>query len=424
MPQEFHFSDLNITPENFRRKALYWAAQFPQAACFLGNGIPYLYNGFENVLGVSAAQTLAFPEDRIFEEIARLENASKTWFGLLGYDLKNRIENLTSRYPDLTGFPEVHFFAPEILVRFTEKTLTVTASKVRPEAIVQAILATSIPAQDLPELTWQSRTSREAYLANVRRLQEHIREGDVYELNYTIEFFAENTQVDPVLLFETLNARSPMPFAGFVKVNHSVLMCASPERFLKRTGSKLIAQPIKGTIKRGSTPAEDALLQHLLLHDEKERAENLMIVDLMRNDLSRSAETGSVNVEELFGIYGFRHVTQMISTVTAQAKKGENLASILRHTFPMGSMTGAPKIRAMQLIEQYEDHRRGLYSGAIGYLQPNGDFDFNVVIRSLQYNAQTRYLSYKVGSAITIDSVPEKEYEECLLKAKAIMEVL
>jgi para-aminobenzoate synthetase component 1 len=421
--QEFNFSDLNITSEIFRRKALLWAEKFPQVAYFGNNEILYLYDGFENLLAVSSQKTAPFPPENVFETLTTISESGKFWCGLLSYDLKNQVEKLVSEHEEFIGFPVAHFFEPEFRFTFSEKTVAISAKKVLPEEILQEVLATELQEEIHEKLTWQARTSEAAYLENVRRIQEHILEGDVYELNYTIEFFAENANVFPVQLFEALNAKSPTPFSGFFKLNDSVLICASPERFLKKQGNKLISQPIKGTAKRGKTQEEDGLLKDQLLNDEKERAENLMIVDLVRNDLSRSAEVGSVKVEELFGIYGFQQVFQMISTVTAIAKPEENLASILQHTFPMGSMTGAPKIRAMQLIEQYEDHRRGLYSGSIGYLKPNGNFDFNVVIRSLQYNSKTKYLSYKVGSAITIDSVPEKEYEECLLKAKAIMEV-
>ena len=424
MQTELFFSELNITPENFRQKALCWAEQFPQVAYFTGNNLPYFYNGFEDLLAVSSQKTVPIPAEKAFGHLNQIADSGKYWCGLLSYDLKNQIENLQTSRPDFIGFPEAHFFEPEIVFTFSENSVVVCTEKNGAKEIVEQILAFQSPEQTSEKINWQARTSETDYLKNVRKIQEHILEGDVYELNYTIEFFAENATVSPVQLFEALNIKSPTPFAGFFKLNDSILMCASPERFLKKEGTKLISQPIKGTIKRGKTQEEDQQLKEQLFNDEKERAENLMIVDLVRNDLSRSAQTGTVKVEELFGIYGFQQVYQMISTITAQAKPEENLATILKHTFPMGSMTGAPKIKAMQHIEQYEAHRRGLYSGSIGYVKPNGDFDFNVVIRSLQYNTQTKYLSYKVGSAITIDSVPEKEYEECLLKAMANKEVL
>jgi para-aminobenzoate synthetase component 1 len=266
--------------------------------------------------------------------------------------------------------------------------------------------------------------SKAKYLSNVAAIQEDILNGEVYELNLCQEFYAERVAIEPVSTFIQLNTASPTPFAGFYKWQDKYLLCASPERFLRQQGDTLLSQPIKGTIRRGTTPAEDEQLRQQLRHNEKEQAENLMIVDLVRNDLARVAVTGSVQVPELFGLYGFRHVWQMISTVQAQRHPDSDLVDALRAAFPMGSMTGAPKIRAMQLIERYEHSRRGLYSGSLGLIWPSGDFDFNVVIRSLQYNAATGYLSFQVGSAITYDSVPEQEYAECLLKAKALLEVL
>jgi para-aminobenzoate synthetase component 1 len=243
-------------------------------------------------------------------------------------------------------------------------------------------------------------------------------------LNLCQEFYAEQVAIEPIGTFLDLNTASPTPFAGFYKWQNQYLLCASPERFLRQQSDTLLSQPIKGTIRRGATTIEDEQLRQQLRHDEKEQAENLMIVDLVRNDLARVALTGSVHVLELFGLYGFRHVWQMISSVQAKRRPDCDLVDVLRAAFPMGSMTGAPKIRAMQLIENYEHSRRGLYSGSLGVIWPSGDFDFNVVIRSLQYNAATGYLSFQVGSAITYDSVPEQEYNECLLKAKALLGVL
>ena len=239
-----------------------------------------------------------------------------------------------------------------------------------------------------------------------------------------MQFFAEDATIEPLPLYLALSQASPTPFSGYLKFNYSYLLCASPERFLKKTGATIVSQPIKGTIKRGKSTEEDEKLRHQLRHDEKELAENMMIVDLVRNDLSRSCATGSVIVEEMFGIYGFRQVWQMISTITGTIKPVNDLEDVLLGAFPMGSMTGAPKISAMQLIEELETTKRGLYSGSFGYITPDQDCDFNVVIRSIQYNAAQKYLSFMVGSAITYDSDPEREYEECLLKAQAMMKVL
>ncbi|MDB5009508.1 MAG: pabB, partial [Mucilaginibacter sp.] len=238
------------------------------------------------------------------------------------------------------------------------------------------------------------------------------------------EFFANDASIDPVSAFVQLNQISPNPFASFFKWKDNYILCASPERFLAKRGNKLISQPIKGTAKRGKNEAEDKAIKHELRNNTKELQENVMIVDLVRNDLTRSAKQGTVKTEDLFNIHSFKQLHQMISTVVCELRDDVSPVQAIKNTFPMGSMTGAPKISAMELMEQYEQSRRGVYSGAIGYFSPDNDFDFNVVIRSLLYNAAEKYISFHTGSAITYHADPEKEYEECLLKAKAIMEVL
>jgi len=268
----------------------------------------------------------------------------------------------------------------------------------------------------------QARTSREEYISNAKKLIEHIHCGDIYEVNYCIEFFAENVSVDPSSLFLKLNELTQAPFSCLYKNGEHWLICASPERFLHKKGSCIISQPIKGTRARGKTFEEDEKLKMELFLDEKERSENVMIVDLVRNDLSKSAKKNSVKVEELFGIHSFKSVHQMISTVRAELRNDVHPVDAIRNAFPMGSMTGAPKIKAMELIDEFENVKRGLYSGAVGYFTPDLDFDFNVVIRSIQYNSKTGYLSFMVGSALTANADPEKEYEECLLKAKTLFE--
>ena len=270
----------------------------------------------------------------------------------------------------------------------------------------------------------QSKITKQTYLDNVEHLKSHIQQGDIYEINYCQEFYANEVEINPIELYFKLNKKSPTPYSCFVKHNHSYLLSASPERFIKKQGNKISSQPIKGTIKRGATLEEDEVLKHQLKNDPKERSENIMIVDLVRNDLSKIATRNSVKVEELCEIYTFPQVHQLISTISAEAKPEVDFKTIIHALFPMGSMTGAPKIRAMELIEQYEHSKRGLYSGTVGYIKPNGDFDFNVVIRSILYNSSSKKISYFVGGAITSLSEPEKEYEECLLKAKAINEVL
>ncbi|GAA4459786.1 anthranilate synthase component I family protein [Nibrella saemangeumensis] len=410
----------------WRWQAVAWAAtHFDYVTLFNNNHIPYPHGPFPNRLAFGARRMVAFTGTDDLQTLYRAHQEQPSWLvGYLGYDLKNQLEDLTSHHNDPLGFPEIFFYEPEYLLDFSDDDVTVYGDDA--ETLYQQIsrfdmLSTNKPAK---AITIRSRVDPEKYLATVRQIQQHIIAGDVYELNYCQEFFAEAATLDPLTTYQALDKRSPMPFSVFMKRHDQYLMCASPERFLKKTGDQLLSQPIKGTIRRGHSPEEDEQLRQALLHNEKERAENLMIVDLVRNDLARSARTGSVRVDELFGIYTFRQVHQMISTVSATLHPDISFTDAIRHAFPMGSMTGAPKIRAMELIDHYEASRRGLYSGAVGYITPEGDFDFNVVIRSLLYNATSAYASFSVGSAITYDADPEQEYQECLLKARALREVL
>ena len=408
-------------PADFRARALRWAAGFAHCAFFEPNGLTYPEGPFESLLAVAnhaddAPHVLAGMQPW-------LDQASAApCCGFVTYDLKNEIESLSSANYAGLEWPQLHFFRAEIWLRWGAEQLEIYGAA---PAVLAQILAIAVPAPGPPHVPHlRPRLPRVNYLDAVEAVREDILNGEVYELNLCQEFYAEGVALDPVDVFGRLNAASPAPFAGFLRWHDHYLLCASPERFVARRGNQIISQPIKGTASRGPTPAEDEQQRQALLHDEKERAENLMIVDLVRNDLARVARTGTVRVPELFGLYPFRHVWQMISTVAAELWPGTTLADVLRAAFPMGSMTGAPKVRAMQLIEHYERSRRGLYSGSLGVVWPGGNFDFNVVIRSLQYRADTGYLSFQVGSAITYDSVPEREYEECLLKARAILEVL
>ena len=342
--------------------------------------------------------------------------------GFITYDVKNEIEDLESANFSGLDWPALHFFTPETWLCWEADSVLFHGEI---HGVLAAILATEVPAAPPPAVPpLRPRMSRPDYLQTVEQVREDILNGEVYELTLCQEFYAENVLLDPVATFWRLNEASPAPFASFFRHHDHYLLCASPELFLAHTEDVITSQPIKGTRRRGTTPADDEAQRLSLLHDDKERAENLMIVDLVRNDLARIARTGTVRVPELFGTYAFRQVWQLISTVEAELRPGLNLGNILRATFPMGSMTGAPKIRAMQLIEQYERTRRGLFSGSIGYVLPGGNFTFNVVIRSLQYRADTGYLSLQTGSAITFDSVAEEEYAECLLKAQGALTAL
>lgn len=417
---------LPVSLDEFRLKALAWADTFPLAAYYNPNNISYPYKGFEHFLAVSSGSPISFSKTETFEALREeLYSGAGYLCGYVGYDLKNQIEHLQSSNANKLNFPDILFFRPAILINFNNNSVTISSQTEELARIVATILTTATTrAEKANGIKLQQRVNKEKYKTDVETIKQHILEGNVYELNYCMEFFAEQLQLKPLPLYLALMQESPTPFSGYLKFNGNYLICASPERFLKKEGAKLITQPIKGTIKRGRSPEEDEKLRLQLRHDEKELAENMMIVDLVRNDLSRSCDIGSVKVEEMFGIYGFRQVWQMISTVTGNLKPEKDLTDALIGAFPMGSMTGAPKISAMQLIEELEITKRGLYSGAFGFITPDQDCDFNVVIRSLQYNSSTGYLSFMVGSAITYDSIPEKEYEECFLKAKALFTIL
>jgi para-aminobenzoate synthetase component I len=271
----------------------------------------------------------------------------------------------------------------------------------------------------------EHRISKDEYLAALKEIRKHILRGDCYEINFCQEFFSEDVNIEPHQVFQELMKVSPNPFSAFYRLNDSYLLCASPERFLLKKGSKLVSQPIKGTIRRDLADKKaDELLARQLRESQKEQSENVMVVDLVRNDLSRICKDGTVKVDELFGIYSFPQVHQMISTISGEMKEGKDFYDILEACFPMGSMTGAPKTRVMDLVQQYEEQARGIFSGCVGFIAPGGDFDLNLVIRSIMYNSRSNYLSYQVGSGITFYSDPALEWEECLLKAEAIKKVL
>jgi para-aminobenzoate synthetase component 1 len=274
------------------------------------------------------------------------------------------------------------------------------------------------------DLKIKLRIHKDEYHQKVSEVLKHIHRGDIYEANFCQEFYAENATINPIEAYHHLNEISEPPFATFLKCDEHFLLSASPERYLKKVGTKIISQPIKGTAKRLISKVDDEQIAFELARDEKERSENIMIVDLVRNDLARTAKKGTVKVEELCRVYSFKQVHQLVSTVVSEVETTTHPVDIIKDTFPMGSMTGAPKISAMKIIEKLEETKRGLYSGAVGYFTPDGDFDFNVVIRSILYNEENNYISFSVGGAITSKSTPEKEYEECLLKAKAMKYVL
>lgn len=410
---------------HIRNRAIHEADKYEYAQVLVSN---FTYaacsvNNYELIAALGHKQSFKSETGQAFDGLDKwMRDFPKDYlFGYFTYDLKNELEALVSTHPNLTGFSGLEFFIPENLIMITSEGIVSHG-----EEIVSAWLNMDAVVMNKHRVSVfpQAHVSREQYIDHVSRIRQHIIEGDVYELNYCIEFGKKGVKLNPSAVFHSINSKNEAPFSGYLKFHNQYLICASPERFLHLKDNVITSQPIKGTIRRGANENEDLRRKEELKNSEKEQAENLMIVDLVRNDLARSSEVGSVKVNELFGIYTFKNLHQMISTVTSVKSENVSVLEVIKNAFPMGSMTGAPKIKSMELIEQYETTRRGLYSGCIGYFTPSRDFDFNVVIRSIQYNADNEYVSVEVGSAITYDSVPEEEYEECLLKANTIMSTL
>jgi para-aminobenzoate synthetase component 1 len=415
---------------DFKNKLQLWSQNYKDSVWLDSNGHALDYSSYDAVLAVDAKTRLISGVAKAFDKLKEYHTATKDWiFGYLGYDLKNDIEALHSNNFDGLQFPDLYFFHPKKLFLFKRDVVEIRYLKEVANEI----------ENDLEKIGhWKAgqfvnppnnvkiklRIHKDEYFRKVRRILDHIQRGDVYEANFCQEFYAEDTTIDPLTSYRHLNAISKPPFASFLKFDDKYLLSASPERYLKKKGEDLLSQPIKGTAKRSVDLTEDTMLKDRLMKDEKERSENIMIADLVRNDLSRVALKGSVKVRELSKVYSYKQVHHLISTIMAKAPESVHPVDILASTFPMGSMTGAPKISAMKIIEDMEETKRGLYSGAVGYIEPDGDFDFNVVIRSILYNETNKYVSYSVGGAITAKSDPLKEYEECLVKARAMRTVL
>jgi para-aminobenzoate synthetase component I len=411
-----------------KAQLLAWASRYSSCAFLDNNQYHSDFHTYECLLAVGTYD--AYRANAGSDALAQLQQFINKYpgewlFGHLGYDLKSETEAVTSTKTDTIGFADVHFFVPVIVVRLGPSQLVIESVGAPPEQIRQQLTDTIITTDWVsPQVVLQPVLNRDAYLQTVRQLQQHILRGDCYEVNFCLPFTATDSLIEPVGVFNKLCGVSPMPFASFYRQQQQYLLCASPERFLQKSGNTIYAQPMKGTAPRHAEPVQDAAQLQALQGSQKERSENVMVADLVRNDLSKICREGSVQATGLFGIQTYPQVHQMVSTISGELRDGISFTDIIRATFPMGSMTGAPKKRVLELIDQYEPTRRGLFSGSVGYIDPAGNFDFNVVIRSLLYNAETQLLQYFAGSAITFYSVPEQEYEECMLKTKAVRHVL
>ena len=412
----------------FKSQLLTWAQQFREVVFLDSNDYPQKYSNYDCILAVDAFTSITTDYYNAFEDLKQYHQTSKDWiFGYLTYDLKNDTEELNSLNYDGLQFPDLFFFQPKKLFLLNNNQLEIQYLNMCDDEVEEdfdSILKTTISNSEiLNPIEIKQRISKDLYQEKVAKMLEYINKGDIYEANFCMEFYAE-TDINPLDKYFLLNDISKPPFATFLKNNTHFLLSATPERYLKKENNKIISQPIKGTSKRYSDFDKDQISKNNLALNPKERSENIMITDLVRNDLSRTAKKGSVEVEELCGIYSFLQVHHMSSTITSIIDDKYSALDVIKNSFPMGSMTGAPKISAMNIIEELEETKRGLYSGSVGYFSPNGDFDFNVVIRSILYNSKNNYVSFSVGSAITALSIPELEYEECLLKADAMIKVL
>lgn len=419
--KKIHYTCAPHEIETIKLKMLDWLSS-SNIFSYLDNNF---YNNKPNRFEVIAAKDAIKWINSLSKDI----NETNDWlFGHLQYDLKNKLDyKLWSKNPAKVNFPESNFFVPETVVYIPHNTNTIVVESIQqnPEVILQEILHTDTSNSKIKfkrkPLKLQCDFTQEEYLQNIHQIQSHIINGDCYELNFCVCNYVEDINLNPIATFKQINQNNPSPFAALYRQNDAWLLSASPERFLYKNNEQIISQPIKGTIARKNNAEEDQQQKEILLADIKERAENVMIADLVRNDLARCSEVGSVDVPELFGVYTFPKVHHLISTIEGKLNI-KDLNAILQYTFPMGSMTGAPKFKVMQLIEQYEKTQRSIYSGSVGYITPNGDFDFNVVIRSLIYNEQQQILCNNSGGAITYDSNAEKEWQEIELKSRGILE--
>lgn len=415
--------------ETFEKKALLFAQKSKHLVFLNSNNQPDDYKMQESILAFEPLSELLIEEDNAFEKLENYKKRTNDWlFGFLTYDLKNQLQRLKSENFDGLNFPDLFFFQPKKIIFINSNNVVFHYLLNNENEILKDF--NSINSLTIVEdftkanLEIKQRISKEQYLEKVKQMQYEIAQGNIYEANFCMEFFSENKPIKPLKTYWDLNNISKAPFSSLLKMNNKYAISASPERYIQKQNQTIISQPIKGTAKRSGNKLEDENLKHQLQSNQKERAENIMIVDLVRNDMSKIAKKNSVTVDELCGIYSYNQTHNMISTIRAELNSEATFIDVIKETFPMGSMTGAPKYSAMKIIENLEQTKRGLYSGAIGYFTPEDDFDFNVVIRSVLYNQSEQYVSFSVGSAITFKAIAEQEYEECLLKAKAMKQVL
>lgn len=345
-----------------------------------------------------------------WEIFKRFRKESGWLFGYIGYDMKNDIESLTSINKEMYQAPDLYMIEPSVLFKIENSSIEQISGEAL-DITSDLDINSHCVVQNL-----QPQVSRVEYVTAVRKIKDYIKEGDFYELNYSYPLTAVFSG-DSFDLYKKMRTVNPVPFGSFIEFDDISICCLSPERFLKNSGGHLLSEPIKGTSGRSTDPEADERLRNEL-KNAKNEAENLMIVDLVRHDLSRVSKPGSIRVSKLYDIQTFDTVHQLISRVEGEMRENTDPVDVIKACFPMASMTGAPKLEVMKKIEEFECYKRGIYSGSIGYFTPDGDFDFNVVIRTAIIQGYS--LTYPSGGAITGDSDPNEEWHETLLKAKTL----
>lgn len=415
-------------PNSFKRKLFKWSGNSEISVFLNSNNYESEMNEYEVILAVDLHSETPYTKQNSLTKLDDYINRTKDWiFGYLSYDLKNELEKLESKNIDSFVLPNLFFFQPKkiwLVSKNSVEALYLDGSQIQEDWIQINKIVPLNEISNSKKIKLTKRLSENQYQNKIQRLLDHINKGDVYEANYCMEWFSENSEIIPAEVYLKLNEISTTPMSAYFKNKNLHLLSSSPERYIKRINDRIISQPIKGTSRRDENDLIDSKLMAELRLNVKERSENIMIVDLIRNDLSRFSVPGTVKVKELCKVYPFKQVHQMISTIESVVETDLSCTEIIKATFPMGSMTGAPKVKAMTIIEDLEVSTRGLYGGALGYIKPSGNFDFNVVIRSLIYDTNSKYLSFHVGSAITSKSKISCEYDECLLKAEAMISVL
>ena len=413
---------------SFKKKLLKWSEKSVTSVFLNSNNHKSQINNYEAILALDSYSEIPYTRNNSLNKLDNFLKNTQDWvFGYLSYDLKNELENLESKNIDSFDLPNLFFFQPKkiwLVSNSNVEALYLDGNQIDDDWTEINKINLSEKFSKSNKIILKERLKKNQYQNKIKLLLDHINRGDIYEANFCMEWFSQNANIIPSEVYIKLNEISKTPMSAFFKNKNLNLLSSSPERYIKRIKDRVVSQPIKGTSRRDQNDMVDSKLMNELEANIKERSENIMIVDLIRNDLSRFSIPGSVIVKELCKVYPFKQVHQMISTVESKIKSNLSSSEIIKHTFPMGSMTGAPKVKAMNIIEDLEVSARGLYSGALGYIKPSGDFDFNVVIRSLIYDTNTKYLSFHVGSAITSKSKILNEYDECLLKAEAMISVL